>query len=516
MNLKTTLLHSAQLKTLLGGTVVAVAIGAFVFTGVGNRAGSFSGLEPSVAARVGNQTISMRSLQSAVDNLNRQSSGNNDETRSRAHVQNALNQLIEGQVLINEAAVYGWDAADLETADWIKRQDVFQDPATKKFDKNRYQKFLKSGQMGEFELFERGKESVIQEKLLALMQLPATVPTDLAAVQRKLQATQFTIALVELKAPEKNVRSLVEASLKNYLVDANNIKILKEQYEKRKTEFVREAQVKVETILVAFQGAERAVGAGATRKETDAKILAEKLLQRWKAGEKVKVLSDELNDDPKAKAAQGDGGWLDKSNTDPETAGQLAALQASQPFSSVFRTRFGYRLLKLTERRPAKDLNFEAAQGELAKAILFPKITQDLSLQIVKDAQEILEKKPQEWEAWLSRSGLVWQQVKNPVSPTQSYLDSWGLVDPLLPYLFELKKPGDITKKPVKMGEKYVVAKLLLRSTPPEAAAGAENSLDRFVALSEQRQFMSAAQRKLLDEYARRRLIQRNKSLLLE
>lgn len=508
MRLSSRLFSSVTAKSLFVGIIVVTAVGAFAFTGVGQ----LSPLDPNTAASVGNQQVTMRQLQEALQQMDR---GEQDPTRRAANVQNALDQLVQQKILVEEAERLGWETADVEVANWIKRIPAFQNKDTKKFDMEVYRKFMKSGQLTELELYQQGREAIGQNKYAALLGLPDVLPAKLAEERSKRDREEFVVEYAEVTPKEDDLKKTAQSEAEAFAADAKNEAELKKAFEASKADFSRKAQVRVQSILVAHKGATRAQGAALNRSEEDARNLADQAAKRVSGGEDFGKVASEINDDANAKTAMGDIGWIDDTNIDPDTAKAAAALTTAAPLSGVLKTPFGFRLLKLTDSRPAVEKRFEDVKVELALRNIAPATRARLASEMEKDIQEALSKGDAvALNSAVAKHRLTWKKVEKPVTVNSRFVEELGLAEPLLQDLFTLKAPGDAVKRLLDFSGRRVAVRLLSRQQGPTPDKKEEALVARGEVFRSSQTFVSNAQKTLLDIYTRDKEIKRNEKLL--
>lgn len=511
MGFSTKLFSSVSAKSTLMGIMIAAGVLAFALTGVG-RIGSGS-LDGNVAAKVGGQIVTVRQLSEAVGQLDKQSG--NDAERRAANIQNAMNQLIQERILIEEANRMGWGASDVEVAEWIKKIPAFQSKETKQFDKAVYQKFLKSGQMSELDLFRQGRDSVSSRKLITALSLPDFTPRTLANETSLRDGTEFTLEIAELVPNEEAIKTASGAEARKFAADPANEKRLKDSFEQSKTEFVRKAQVRLKSILVGFKEANRAQGDALKRNETEASKLATDLHTRISKGEDFAKIASQINDDAAAKSAQGDIGFIDDSLVDTDTAKGAFLLNASAPLSGVIKTPFGFRILKFTESRAAVNKKFEEVKEELALRVVGVGTRQKFILDLEKEMSDALvAKNMTKVSELLTKNNLKWKALSKPVSVNTRFIEELGLSDPLLKHVFTLRKSGDFVTQVLDFSGRKAIFKLLARKegTKPDAKKADENLKMENFKLAQS--FVTQTQRKLFDVYTRDKQITRNMSLL--
>jgi peptidyl-prolyl cis-trans isomerase C len=80
---------------------------------------------------------------------------------------------------------------------------------------------------------------------------------------------------------------------------------------------------------------------------------AQGLLERVKKGENFEKIAGEFSDDPSNKAKGGDLGWFDKGKMDPAFEAAAFALQKGQTSNELVKSRFGYHIIRVDDRRNA-------------------------------------------------------------------------------------------------------------------------------------------------------------------
>lgn len=510
MRLSSKTLLSPSTKSLAVGVVIGLGVLAFAVTGVSpNR----TGLDTNMAAKVGGQTVSMIELQRAVENLNRQTG--NEEGRREANIQSALNQLIQEKVLLEEATRLGWTPSDQEVAQWIRKRPEFQNEKTKQFDVNLYRKFLKSGYISELDFHRQGRESVMLEKMSALLYLPDVTPKSVLTDKSIRDSTEFTLEFASVEPRPAALKEKLTAEAKKYAADAANEKSLKDAFEANKSEFIRPAQVRVQSILIAHKDAQRSEGDAKKRTKEEASKLINELREKISLGESFATVAGSINDDATAKMSKGEIGWVDSSNIDPVTATAAFALNKDNTLSQVLDTPFGFRLLRWQEARERLERNFEDVKLELAERALSEKIKGEMNASIETELNKLLtEKKWTEVNDFVTKNGFEWKVVKKPVTPRTRFIEDLGPSDALLPFLFGLKNTGEMAPQVVDFGGRKSIVRLANRKNGVTLEA---ERLTRLQALDQRiaaQSYVTAVQRKLFDVYTNNKEIKRNTELL--
>jgi hypothetical protein len=510
MRLSTKSVLSPSAKSIAVGAVIALGVLAFAVTGISpNR----TGLDTRTAAQVGSQSVTMLELQRVVENLNRQTG--NEEGRREANIQSGLNQLIQEKVFLEEANRIGWNPSDAAVAKWIRRQPEFQSEKTKQFDINLYRKFLKTGYMNELDFHKQGRDNLTLEKMSALLYLPDITPRSILTDKSMRDSTEFSLEFAQIQPNQQKFKEKLSTEAQKYAGDAANDKSLKDAYEASKNEFIRPAQVRVLSILIAHKDAQRAEGEAKNRSKDDAKKLATEVREKILKGESFANIAGSTNDDATAKMSKGEIGWIDSTNIDPVTSTAAFALSSEKSLSDVLETPFGFRLLKWQESRERLERKFEDVKVELAERALNDKIKGEMNSAIESEISKFLsEKKFADANNIIQANGFEWKIVKKPMTPRTRFIEDLGQSDPLLPILFSLKNKGDMADRLLDFNGRKTIVRLVSRKegiTPDAERLKRLQSADQRLAAQT---YVSTMQRKLFEIYTNNKEIKRNTELL--
>jgi peptidyl-prolyl cis-trans isomerase C len=134
-------------------------------------------------------------------------------------------------------------------------------------------------------------------------------------------------------------------------------------YRSHKDDYKVPDQVKVRHILLRL------------RKNADEEVVqqtrrrAEDILKNATAGEDFAVLAAAFSEDPGSRDSGGDLGWVVRSKLDPTFAKAAFAAEKGQVVGPV-RSAYGFHLLKVEDRRPARQLPYEAVAERIRKELL--------------------------------------------------------------------------------------------------------------------------------------------------
>ncbi|HET7754365.1 MAG TPA: peptidylprolyl isomerase [Anaeromyxobacteraceae bacterium] len=136
---------------------------------------------------------------------------------------------------------------------------------------------------------------------------------------------------------------------------------VKNYWQTHPQEFQAEPEVHVRHVFVGFTPGDASAEARAQRK-------AEQLLGRIKKGEDFAAVARAESDGPSASDG-GDLGWLKRGTIQPELERVAFALPTGA-VSDVVRTRAGFQILKVDERRGGGELPFEAVKEEIRNRLV--------------------------------------------------------------------------------------------------------------------------------------------------
>ena len=134
-------------------------------------------------------------------------------------------------------------------------------------------------------------------------------------------------------------------------------------YQSHKDDYKVPAQVKVQHILLRL------------RKNADKEVVqqtrqrAEDILKKVKAGEDFALLAATFSEDPGSRDRGGDLGWVVRSKLDPAFAKAAFAAKKGQLAGPV-RSAYGFHLLKVEDRCPARQLPYKAVAERIRKKLM--------------------------------------------------------------------------------------------------------------------------------------------------
>jgi peptidyl-prolyl cis-trans isomerase D len=507
MRLSTRIWQRITGKSFLLGVTVVAGIAAFAVTGVTQ---SLAPVDTNMAAQVGNQHISLRTLETQVQRMNRRDGG--DESQRLAHYQEALNSLIESKIIVEQASRIGWHANDVEVAQWIRSIPVFQDEETKTFSKKKYEEYLRNTRMSELELYQQGRDSLATQKYSNLLNLDSVLPQALAAEYAKRRSVRLTIEFAELTPNPDTVKKALQERVASYIADAGNMESLQKLYEERKAEFNRAARTRVSSVLIAYKESEQAQGEALSRSKENAQDLASQIQKRAESGEDFATLAAETNDDLNAKTSGGDLGFVDSNTIDSASIEAIALLSTNDQVSPVVETPFGFRIFKRTGFEPAVNRDFESVKSELAERQLRQDVQAEMRTNLISAFEEKLTGENPDLAPLMAEHNIVWQTVQEPLTTESRFVTEIGMAEPVLKEVFALQNPGELAPRIISAGGKSIMVKLLTREDAPPTESEIQSTKDLVVAKDRQ-SFAVQARQSLYNMYSADGEIKRNASI---
>lgn len=137
------------------------------------------------------------------------------------------------------------------------------------------------------------------------------------------------------------------------------VQAAKEKYLADQSKFLESEKVQVAHVLVDTK----------SRTEEEARLLAESVREKATKGVDFGQLAQEFSDDSGTKGIQGDLGMFGKGRMVPQFEQAAFALTKAGEISPVVKTRFGYHVLRLVDRKPARMKPFEEVRDVLVREL---------------------------------------------------------------------------------------------------------------------------------------------------
>lgn len=369
--------------------VFGLIILVFVFWGVG----SFQGQRSSVLARVGGVNIMIEDFQRAynrqVDQIRQENPDLTTEDLKRMNIkQQVLNEMVLSQLLLNEAERLGVVVSPEELRSEIRRVPAFQNEQ-ERFDPGLYQAILRANNLtpGQFEA--QVLHDLLLQKMETLVRMPLRVgeeeARDFFFISRERRSIDYIFYDWKdfqdaIEPDEEQIQRYYEENQDRFALPPKmrmeyllfspqtlsgqynaTEEEIRDHYQANTDQFSHEEQVKARHIIIQLdQNAPEERVDSARKRLVEAR---DSIIQ----GTDFAELAQEISEGPSAPQG-GDLGWFGRgAMVEPfeEAAFGLEPGQISDPV----RTRFGWHLIKVEDRREAGVMPLEEIRETIAARI---------------------------------------------------------------------------------------------------------------------------------------------------
>lgn len=366
--------------------VIAVFI-LLVFVDFGGAGGPGMAGGRDAAAWVGDEEISWNQFQrshQALERQMREAYGDQYSTEVARQLQvprRAIEELINNQILIEEARRIGIRVTDAELRETILSLPGFTDEQGRFVDADTYEQIAQANRYGTPARLEQAiREDLLRQKLLDVLRqtvhvtdaqieqayredveraairyllLPRSRFADEARADRPALEAYYQEHREEFRLPEQRVIDylLVDKGLLRARMEFSEEE-LRAYYEEHLDEFTQEEQVRARHILLRT-GGERSV--------EEARAQLQDARRRIEGGEDFAAVARELSDDPGSAQQGGDLGFFGPGRMTPEFEEAAFAAGENELVGPV-ETPFGLHLIQVTDRREGGRTPFEEAR----------------------------------------------------------------------------------------------------------------------------------------------------------
>ena len=368
---KNTAINKMSLKFLLNnaGTyiVLILAVGGLTFFGIfpgQTERGGLGGL----AARVGDVRITnsefRTSYRNAHDSYSSQFGQDFDPIKANLS-ETVVQQLVNKAVVFVIAADLGLRASEEEVISYLTEAKAFTDKDGK-FSEQYFTNFLRGNRFSEEEFIESLQRDLTLDKLRSFTsnyvmssQLERKMDYRLANSHVDIEYIKFTASKLPITVAAEEVNSF--ASTKEGQ-DA-----IKEYYEKHRSNYNQEEQVKAQHILIAYKGARSAT---ATRSKEEANKLAAQVLATAQTNPDFNSLVQQYTDEPQGKKNNGNLSFFSRADMAAPFSEAAFSLDKDKIHPSVVETNFGFHIIKVLDKKAAVNKTMADAQEEIATILL--------------------------------------------------------------------------------------------------------------------------------------------------
>lgn len=319
---------------------------------------------PAYAARVNSQIISVVEFKQALDQTMgyySQLFGGNQLPPEQAERirQEVIDQLVQREAVVQAAEKTGFVAGNEEVVSIITSVPIFKEDG--KFKRELYDNFLRGRgtSAGQFE--EKLRRDMAAAKIRDVFNLglqPSALELQRLA-QLKKETINVEFARIETEAPDATKVS--DAEVQKFLATEDGVKKAQLYHVENANQFSAPEQIRARHILIKFKA-----GDTASEKSALDKITAiQGTLKTKSFAEVAKSESEDLGSKPQG----GDLGLFPKGRMVPEFENAAFGLEVGK-VSEPVKSSFGYHLIKVEEKKPAKTADFEKDKVQAAKFAL--------------------------------------------------------------------------------------------------------------------------------------------------
>ena len=376
-------------KSFVVKFVFGVIIVVFSFWGVG----SMKAKQMTVAVTVNGKSIERKTLDNSFRNLWRryqeqaQGQFNPDEARSRQIKQEALNGLVDRQLLLGQAALLGLTVGEDELRQRIASLPAFQRDG--RFNQESYRQALSFNRLTPVQFETSFEEDILLEKVRVVVGDGAKVLSDEVDILLRQQRQEIAVELLKL-APADYLTSMVvdEAGLGKFftekregfrvpeqrkiaalVIDRNKLldtvavsdAQLSEYYQENLEKFKVKGQLRARHILIK-------VAADAAPEDVEkAQVEIRAVLAQVMAGSDFAELAKKYSQGP-SNSMGGDLGWFARGSMVKPFEDAAFALTPGT-VSEPVRTQFGFHLIKNEEYKAAHTRDLAEVKAGIVEAL---------------------------------------------------------------------------------------------------------------------------------------------------
>lgn len=422
----------------LFGAIILV----FIFWGMQPRSQGMLG--GASAALVNNAMISQARVGEAVERMKQDNQYQQFEKMGdigrQMLVQQALNQLIQTELLRQETEKNAILTSDSEVRDVIIKIPAFQEDG--RFKKERYTNYLASVGKTAAELEAEIRHDQAIRRTVEVFKsalTPLAIEQELQDRAKELKANLDYVEIQTDSIVKPETVSLEDVNA--FLKEQKNLVRAQDDYAAHKQEYVSEEAVKAKHILIKFEN-------GKADSERQAFEKAKMIAERAKK-EDFASLARQFSEDPGSKAKGGDLGFFSKGRMLPEFEKTAFALPVGK-ISEPIKTEYGYHLIKVEEKRGAVTREFEQVKNDIVKHL----IAKERSAKALGEIEAAMKAGEQiTIEKALTQSKLSWQET-GVFSADGESIPKIGQNEEAIQVAFSLTPQAPIAKSLVRQGSK--------------------------------------------------------------
>lgn len=353
-------------------TLIYLVFGALIFVfavsfGQGSqgwsKGGGITG-STEFAARVNDETVSIAEFHTAYRNQladfeARSGQPISDELAEQLGLKKQILDRLVNTLLLKQAAKKsGVRVGDAELAAEITKVGAFQKDGA--FDAETYANVLGRNGTSKGDFEEKQRETMIAQKMVALITQGATVSDDEVRAEFNKQHDRADISFVRFApamfAAEVTVAP-TDAELEAYA--QAHAKEIEDSYNRNSYRYHKPQRYQARNILV------RAPEGAPESDDAKAKARANEAYQALKGGKDFAEVAKQFSDDTATKDKGGDLGIFNPAGMD-KRLDEAVSKAAAGSFTEPVRTHFGYQIIKVEKVVPPEDKKLEEVRKEIA------------------------------------------------------------------------------------------------------------------------------------------------------
>lgn len=497
------LIKNSGTYTLIFMCLVAIAFFGFCTPQLDN------GLSGPAASVGGDEILSVefsRAYGRISEDLRQRQGENYDPVRLQV-ARRTIDTLIGSRVLEREAESLGLMASDTEIQKMILDFAVAKD-SNGRFSPEKFKTFLRRNSFTERTFEDEIRRERAVQKLSRFVQKTGFMSTPAAKLEHELRETKANVEFLKF-SPAKQKVSPSSEEIAQFASSEDNLGDIESYYLSHSSEFNQAETIKARHILISHKGARMASSSAEKKSPEAAKKQAEELLAKLKQGADFVKLAKSTTDEPSGKNKGGDLGYFARDAMVKEFSDRAFALAPGQ-LSDVVQTPFGFHIIKVEDKRPAKNISLDEAKTTIAQKILKTRRGTQLA---EEGSEKVLSalKAGQDVSKLLKEQSLSWQET-GPFAlwRTNSYFGGGGVYIPrlgnkpeLVEGVFALQEKGAVSEQVIPSGKDFYI----LRLKGFDKATSTSKNADEIKSLAETEAFFSARKHMSeLEQSARKRL----------
>lgn len=411
------------------------------------RIGSATG---GAAATVNGESISVSeyrtALQRMIDMYTQLTQGNFDEeAQKRYHIrENVMRQLVSSELVAQNAKKMGLKVTDSELADIIADIPSFKKDG--RFSKENYEGILRYNHLTPVMFESSLRKETLVDKTRQLFDKDLLVSPLQAEKQAELKAHKVNLEFLSVSPDEvaSNIK-VSDADAQAFATKKENQAEIKEYYDLHRSEFSQAEQVKASHILIKAKKGDSVEEKQALQKVAQVEAELKK--------SSFATVAKKYSDDPGSKDKGGELGWFERGRMVPEFE-KAAFDQKVGEISKPVQSSFGYHIIKVEDKKPAKNVSLEAASLGIAKKLLAEKKASGM----IADAEKKMSSPEEGVRAFQNLDkGVKWQET-GLFSLSEDAIPKIGSDDDLMKDVLKLSSAHPMESKTYKVGTRlYVV-----------------------------------------------------------